>query len=55
LVFVVLNLLLTIIIRVEIQHKPVIMHCMLVILLALTMIFMKLHFIEQLGSVINVI
>jgi len=53
--FVILNLILTIIVRVEVQHKPVIMHCMLVILIALTMILMKTHFIEGIGRVVSII
>lgn len=53
--FIILNLILTIIIRIEIQHKPIIMHCLWVILLALTMFFLKMHFIENLGSVVNII
>lgn len=53
--FVILNLILTIIIRVEIQHKPVIMHCLFVILLALVMIFLKLHFVEGLDLAMSII
>lgn len=53
--FVILSLVLTIIIRIEVQHKPVIIHCLLVILIALSMIFLKLHFIEQLGQMISII
>lgn len=53
--FIILNLILTIIIRVEIQHKPIIAHSLFVIFLALTMIFMKFHFIEQVGHAINII
>ncbi len=53
--FIILNLILTIIIRIEIQHKPIIMHCLAVILLALIMIFFRPHFIEQIGQVINII
>lgn len=53
--FIILNLILTIIIRVEIQHKPIIMHCLWVILLALTMIMFKLHFMEGMGRVVSVI
>ncbi len=55
LAFVILNLILTIIVRIEVQHKPIIMHCFIVILLALIMIFMKLHFIENIRQVINII
>ncbi len=47
LAFLILNLILTIIVRVEIQHKPIILHCLLVILLALTMIFLDGHFLEH--------
>jgi hypothetical protein len=53
--FIIINLILTIIIRIEIQHKPIILHCLLVIFVALTMIFMKTHFIEQIGRAVNII
>ncbi len=53
--FVILNLILSIIVRVEIQHKPIILHCLWVILLALTIIIFKLHFVEGLGRVVSVI
>lgn len=53
--FIILNLILTIIIRFEIQHKPIIFHCFGVILLALTMILVNAHFIEKLGHVVNII
>ena len=53
--FIILNLILTIIIRVEIQHKPIIAHSLFVIFLALAMIFMKFHFIEQVGRAVNII
>ncbi len=55
LAFVILNLILTIIVRLEIQHKPIILHCLFVIFFALTMIFMKLHFIETVGRMVNII
>ena len=53
--FVILNLILTIIIRIEIQHKPIILHCLWVIFLALTMILFNAHFIEQIKGVVNII
>jgi len=53
--FIILNLILTIIVRVEIQHKPIIAHSLGVILLALILIFIKFHFIEQIGKSINII
>jgi len=53
--FIILNLIITIIVRVEIQHKPIIMHCLWVILLALTMVILKLHFMEGLGRVVYII
>ncbi len=55
LAFILINLLLTIIVRVEIQHKPIILHSLFVILLALVMIFIKFHFIEQIGRDLNII
>lgn len=51
-IFIVINLLLTIFIRIEIQHKPIILHSLLVIILGLAMIFFKTHFIEGLGKII---
>jgi hypothetical protein len=45
-------LLLTIFIRIEIQHKPIILHSLLVILLGLAMIFFRTHFMEGLGQII---
>jgi len=53
--FVILNLILTIIIRVEIQHRPIIMHCLWVILLSLTMLLLKMHFLENIGHVVKII
>ena len=53
--FIILNLILTIIIRIEIQHKPIILHCLWVIFLALTMILFNAHFIEQIKGVVNII
>ena len=52
LVFIIINLLLTIFIRIEIQHKPIILHSLLVILLGLAMIFFRTHFMEGLGQII---
>jgi len=53
--FIILNLILTIIIRVEIQHKPIILHCFLVIFIALVMIFMNTHFIEGINKMVNIV
>ncbi len=52
LVFVILNLILTMIVRVEVQHKPIIIHALLVILLALILIIWKWSFIENIGQII---
>ena len=53
-IFVIINLLLTIFIRVEIQHKPIILHSILVIALGLSMFLLKAHFIEGLGKLLVV-
>lgn len=50
LVFVAINLLLTIIIRIKVQHKPVIIHCILVLIIASAALLWKAHFIEGLGG-----
>lgn len=52
-IFVIVNLLLTIVIRIRIQHKPVILHCLLVIGLALGMLLWNAHFVEGVGRVIQ--
>jgi len=46
-IFVLINLLLTVFIRIKIQHKPIILHLLFVLLLALIMIALKLHFLES--------
>ncbi len=46
LIFIFINLLLTIFIRIKIQHKPVILHSLFVIALALLAILIHPHFIE---------
>jgi uncharacterized protein YkwD len=53
-IFIIINLLLTIFIRVEIQHKPIILHSLLVIVLGLMMILLKTHFVDGLGKLIVV-
>jgi hypothetical protein len=54
LIFLVINLILTIVIRFEIQHKPIIIHTLFVIALALVMILWKIHFMENLGDLLVV-
>ena len=54
LILIVINLLLTIFIRLEIQHKPIIFHSLLVIILTTLMILWKIHFMEGLGEVMVV-
>jgi hypothetical protein len=53
-IFVIINLLLTIFIRLEIQHKPIILHSLLVIALGITMFLLKAHFVEGLGKLLVV-
>lgn len=53
-IFVIINLLLTIFIRVEIQHKPIILHALMVIALGITMFLLKAHFVEGLGKLLIV-
>ncbi len=50
LIFIFINLLLTIFIRIEIQHKPIIAHTLLVIVVGLLAIFLHPHFIEAISS-----
>jgi len=50
--FIILNLILTIIIRLEVQHKSIILHSLWVIFLSLAMIFLKFHFLENVGKLI---
>jgi len=54
LVFLIINLILTIIIRFEIQHKPIIMHTVFVIALAILMLLWKIHFMEGIGDILVV-
>lgn len=55
LIFVVINLTLTIFIRIRVQHKPIIMHSLLVIAIGLFTYLIKLHFIEQIvGGTISI-
>ncbi len=54
LIFIFINLLLTIFIRIEIQHKPIIIHSLCVIILALAMILLHTHFMEGLGKILVV-
>ncbi|MFH1610471.1 MAG: CAP domain-containing protein [Patescibacteria group bacterium] len=51
-IFLIINLLLTIFIRLEIQHKPIIIHSIFVIALTATMILWKVHFMEGMGDVL---
>jgi len=51
-IFLIINLLLTIFIRLEIQHKPIIMHSILVITLTAIMILWKIHFMEGMGDIL---
>lgn len=53
--FIILNLILTIMIRIEVQHQPIILHCLFVILLTLSLFMIKFHFIENLTHTINII
>jgi len=46
-VFLIINLLLTIFIRIKIQHKPIIIHTIIVIILSVLMVLFHLHFIEN--------
>jgi len=50
LVFIFINLLLTIFIRLEIQHKPIIVHSVLVIIIGLLAIFLHPHFMEVVSA-----
>lgn len=50
LVFIVINLLLTIFIRVKIQHKPIIMHAILVVIIGLLSLLLNPHFLEGVYS-----
>jgi hypothetical protein len=50
LIFIAINLMLTIFIRIKIQHKPVILHCLLVIGLALLALLIHPHFLESVVS-----
>jgi uncharacterized protein YkwD len=50
LIFIGINLLLTIFIRIKVQHKPIILHCLFVILIAALMILLNLHFVERIVS-----
>jgi hypothetical protein len=52
LIFMIVNLLLTMFIRLEIQHKSIILHSVLVIALILTLVLWKTSFIENIGRVI---
>jgi hypothetical protein len=53
-IFIIINLILTIFIRIEIQHKPIILHSLLVIALGFLMIFWNTHFVEGLGKLMVV-
>jgi len=49
-VFMIINLLLTIFIRIKVQHKPIIVHLVFVLLLLLLMLALKLHFLESVAG-----
>ena len=56
LVFILINLLLTIFIRIKVQHKPIIAHCLVVLGLGLVAAFYHFHFLESVsGGVISII
>lgn len=46
LIFIIINLLLTIFIRIKIQHKPILLHSIFVIIVGLLAVFLHPHFIE---------
>ncbi len=50
LIFILINLLLTIFIRVKIQHKPIILHSILVIIIGLLSLLLNPHFLEGVYS-----
>jgi len=50
LVFIAINLLLTIFVRIKIQHKPIIAHSIVVIIIGLLSIFLHPHFIEAVSN-----
>lgn len=50
LIFVGINLLLTIFIRIKIQHKPIILHALLVIMVGLLALLVHPHFLESVAS-----
>lgn len=49
-IFIIINLLLTVFIRIKVQHKPIIAHLMLVLLLAILMLALKFHFLEKIAG-----
>jgi hypothetical protein len=56
LLFIFINLLLTIFVRIKIQHKPIIAHCLIVIGLGLVAVFYHFHFLESVsGGIISII
>ena len=50
LIFVAINLILTIFIRIKVQHKPILFHAILVLVVGLLMIITKFHFLEAVAS-----
>ncbi len=50
LIFVLINLLLTIFVRIKIQHKPIIAHSVIVIIIGLLSVLLHPHFIEAISS-----
>jgi uncharacterized protein YkwD len=55
LVFIFINLLLTIFIRIRVQHKGAIIHTLFVILIGLSMLLLNFHFLEQITGAIKII
>jgi hypothetical protein len=50
LIFILVNLFLTIFIRLKIQHKPIILHCLIVVGLGLLAVFYHFHFLESVAT-----
>lgn len=51
-VFILINLLISIFVRIKIQHKPIILHSIAVLVLVGLMYLLKIHFIEGIGEVL---
>ncbi len=52
--FILINLLITIFVRIKIQHKPIILHSLAVIALVGLMYLAKMHFIEGIGEILMI-